>query len=139
MGDFYELQLALDLPDSAELGLLRWHLGETQETKEPDSDEEYPLLTGTGPAQRIGGALVGMLQRGPRGCSLLARQEVHPDDFARLRHLLKWIAARTTTVGAIGYVRFYEDHIPDVLVVESGTVRQVPLELAPRAEELLPD
>ncbi|MFC9530343.1 hypothetical protein ACFVFJ_37330 [Streptomyces sp. NPDC057717] len=139
MGDFYELQLALDLPDSADLGLLRWHLGETPEDKEPDGDEEYPLLTGTGPAQRIGGALVGMLQRGPRGCSLLARQEVHPDDFARLRHLLKWIAARTTTVGAIGYVRFYEDHIPDVLVVESGTVRQVPLELAPRAGELLPD
>ncbi|WP_329436970.1 hypothetical protein OG564_41700 [Streptomyces sp. NBC_01280] len=74
-----------------------------------------------------------------RGRSLLARQEVHPDGFARLRHLLKRIAARTTTVGAIGYARFYRDQIPDVLVVESGTVRPVPLELAPRAEELLPD
>ncbi|MFC7309001.1 hypothetical protein ACFQVC_32950 [Streptomyces monticola] len=138
MGDFYELQLALDLPDSAELDLLRWHLGEPAEGQESYEGEEYPLLAGTGPARRIGGVLAGLLEHGPRGWSLLARQEVHPDEFAGLRHLLEWLAARTTTVGTIGYVRFYEAHVPDVLVVESGSVRQVPLELAPGAEELLP-
>ncbi|CAM5331364.1 hypothetical protein SALBM135S_00033 [Streptomyces alboniger] len=134
MSDLYELQLALDLPDSAELDLLRWHLGEASQEEEGG---EYPLLVGTGPAYRIGGALISTLQRSPQGWSLLARQEVHPDEFEPLRDLLEWLAARTITKGTIGYVRFYEDHIPDVLIAECGTVRQVSLQLAPGAEELL--
>lgn len=138
MSDFYELQLALDLPDTAELDLLRWHLGETSQDDEQGDSEEYPLLTGTGPAHRIGGALTATLQRNPRGWSLLARQEVHPDEFEHLRNLLRWLAARTTTTGAIGYVRFHEDDVPDVLITESGSVRQASLQLVPGAEELLP-
>ncbi|MBZ9639068.1 hypothetical protein [Streptomyces sp. PSKA30] len=120
MADTYELQLALNLPSSLpsrDLALLRWHLGE--EAERQDDEYEYPLLGGRGPARRIGGVLLGELCAHDRGWALTVRQETHPDEFDDLRRLVLWLGARTTTVGAIGYLRFYEAEVPDVLIATS--------------------
>jgi hypothetical protein len=144
MSDLYELQLILDLPSSlpaADLTLLRWHLlGESgQEPQDPDA---YPLLSARGPAQRIGGTLVGDLAHSERGWALTARQEVHPDEFDQLRELVEWLARRTSTFGTIGYLRFLEHDVPDLLIADpaSGTAQRLTL-LPGRFTEtqLLPD
>ncbi|MEV6398880.1 hypothetical protein AB0M39_29540 [Streptomyces sp. NPDC051907] len=158
MSDLYELQLALDFPDSlpeADLGLLRWHLGqggdaastetgetdevdgvgEGEETDEAAAMEAYPLLSSKGAAHRVGGALVGELCRGPRGWALTARQEVHPDEFDDLQGLLAWLASRTTTIGAIGCLRFYESDVPEVLIADSGRARRLVLRAAGPARD----
>ncbi|MFD5001946.1 hypothetical protein [Streptomyces mutabilis] len=120
MADLYELQLTLNLPDSLpseEVDLIRWHLG--QENGRYDGDAyDYPLLYTRGPAHRIGGALVGELCSDVKGWSLTVRQEVHPDEFDDLRNMVEWLGARTTTRGTIGYLRFYESHVPDVLIAQ---------------------
>ncbi|MFF3504396.1 hypothetical protein [Streptomyces sp. NPDC003247] len=143
MSDIHELQLNLDLPGSlppADLALLRRHLGE--ETGEPRHPDAYPLLSARGPAHRIGGTLVGELAPGARGWALTVRQEVHPDEFDELRVLVTWLAARTSTFGTIGCLRFLEHDIPDVLVADpaAGTARRLALtpEGSPR-DELIPD
>ncbi|MFI6089562.1 hypothetical protein [Streptomyces sp. NPDC051218] len=145
MSDLYELQLALNLPDSVsdpDIALLRWHLDGSQEASQAENFqevEEYPLLSSTGSASRIGGALVGELQRGPCGWALAVRQEIHPDQFGELHSLLMWLAARTTTIGTIGYLRFLEADIPDVLIADSGTVRRLTSPpVGSRQSELLP-
>ncbi|MDG9715880.1 hypothetical protein [Streptomyces sp. DH24] len=123
MADTYELQLTLDLPDTLsqrELDLLRWHLGEPGGRQ--DGTYEYPLWDGRGWARRIGGLHVAELRPIDGGWSLTVRQETHPDGFSDLRTLLQWLGARTTTVGPIGYLRFYESHVPDMLIVRSGKV-----------------
>ena len=124
MADVYELQLTLDLPGSLppqDLALLRWHLGE--EGGRQDDGYEYPLWKDRGPALRIGGALVGELCSDGPEWALTVRQEAHPDGFHDLRRLVQWLGARTTNTGPIGYLRFYESHVPDMLIVQSGTVR----------------
>jgi hypothetical protein len=123
MADTYELQLTLDLPDSLsqrELALVRWHLGE--EDGRQDGTYECPLWDGRGWARRIGGLHVAELRPIDGGWALAVRQEAHPDDFTDLRMILQWLGARTTTVGPIGYLRFYESHVPDMLIVQSGKV-----------------
>ncbi|WP_309059683.1 hypothetical protein [Streptomyces sp.] len=124
MADTYELQLALDLPDSLsprELDLLRWHAAE--EGGRQDEGYECPLWDGRGPARRIGGLQVAELRAVHGGWALTVRQEAHPDGFHDLRRLVQWLGARTTSTGPIGYLRFYESHVPDMLIVQSGTVR----------------
>ncbi|MGW0842231.1 hypothetical protein ACWD26_19045 [Streptomyces sp. NPDC002787] len=136
MADVYELQLALGLPESlppADFALLRWHLGQVK--GEEPGQGEYPLMAERGPAWRIGGVLVGELDRDERGWALTVRQEVHPDDFSALRWLVRWLGERTSTVGVIGYLRFYEALVPDVLVARDATVRRV----TPCAERELPE
>lgn len=142
MSDLYELQLALDMPDSlpaSDLALLRWHLGESGE--ESQESDAYPLLAARGPAARIGGTLVGDLARGVRGWAFTVRQEVHPDEFDRLRELVEWIAARTSTCGNIGYLRFLEQDVPDVLIADpaSGTAQRLPLTSGSAEGDLIPD
>ncbi|MEU7581237.1 hypothetical protein AB0B50_26955 [Streptomyces sp. NPDC041068] len=140
MSDLHELQLALDLPHDLpadDLSLIRWHLGEEAGTRHAEG-EECPLLSARGPAARIGGVLIGELQRGERGWSLTVRQEVHPDEFDALRSLVAWLAARTTTVGTVGHLRFLEDHVPDVLVVESGSARRLRTRAEATESDLLP-
>ncbi|MCP9995270.1 hypothetical protein LUX34_05725 [Streptomyces werraensis] len=61
------------------------------------------------------------------------RQEAHPDEFDDLRRMVLWLGARTTTVGTVGYLRFHESHVPDVLVAEAGAVRSAVL----RVEKVL--
>ncbi|AIS02319.1 hypothetical protein [Streptomyces glaucescens] len=143
MSDLYELQLMLDLPDSLPAGdvaLLRWHLGDSaEESPEPDA---YPMLSARGPAARIGGTLVGDLARSERGWALTARQEVHPDEFDQLRKLVEWLAGRTSTSGTVGYLRFLEHDIPDVLVADpaAGTARRLTLSPGHSTEaQLIPD
>ncbi|MFG3002625.1 hypothetical protein [Streptomyces calvus] len=123
MADTYELQLTLDLPDSlapGELALLRWHLGE--EGGAQDEGYEYPLWDGRGWARRIGGLQVAELRPVDWGWALTVRQEAHPDDFHDLRRIVQWLGARSITSGPIGYLRFYESHVPDMFIVQSGTV-----------------
>jgi hypothetical protein len=142
MSDLYEFQLTLDMPDSlpaSDLALLRWHLGESRE--ESQESDAYPLLAARGPAARIGGTLVGDLARGGRGWALTVRQEVHPDEFDRLRELVEWIAARASTCGNIGYLRFFEQDVPDVLIADpaSGTAQRLPLTSGSADRDLIPD
>ena len=144
MSDLYELQLSLDLPGSlpaSDLALIRRHLGEGGDQAPETSDPlaEYPLLSARGPAHRIGGTLVGELLPGPRGWALTVRQEVHPDEFDALRTLLTWLATRTTTIGTIGYVRFLESDVPDVLIATSDGIHRLPLRPGSPARHLLPD
>ncbi|MFC5144878.1 hypothetical protein [Streptomyces aureoversilis] len=153
MSDIYELQLALDLPDTlpeTDIAVLGRHLsdeggyaGGDADRDEPDEEaggpETYPLLASRGPAWRIGGALVGELCRGPRGWALTARQEVHPDEFPALEALLVWLAARTSTPGPIGYLRFYESTVPDVLMTDGQVPCRMSLHPSAAVEpELLP-
>ena len=143
MADIYELQLTLDLPGSLlpeELDLLRWHLG--QEGGRQDDGYEYPLWDARGSARRIGGVLVGELHSDGSEWALTVRQEAHPDEFDDLRRIVLWLGTRTTTVGTIGYLRFYEDHLPDVLIAASGAVRREILradEVVEAATEVIPD
>ncbi|MEV5550622.1 hypothetical protein AB0L35_31550 [Streptomyces sp. NPDC052309] len=123
MADIYELQLMLDLPASLparDVELLRWHLG--QEGGRQDDGYEYPLWDARGPARRIGGAALGELSPDDEGWTLTVRQEAHPDEFDDLRRIVLWLGARTTTIGVIGHLRFYEAHVPDVLIAQGGTV-----------------
>ncbi|MFF8633262.1 hypothetical protein ACF052_03460 [Streptomyces pilosus] len=148
MADVHELQLALHLPDSLpapELDLLRWHLGEAGGDSEAEGevaggadrhDEAYgyPLLASRGPAWKIDGVLVGELHLGSRGWALSARQEVHPDEFDDLGRLVRWLGARTTTVGVLGHLRFYETDVPDLLIARDGSVHRAGLRLDGLAE-----
>ncbi|MFD9521340.1 hypothetical protein [Streptomyces sp. NPDC059979] len=97
-------------------------------------DDPYPLLAGRGVGSRVGGALCSALASRadlPRkGWSLMSRQEIHPDEFEKVGELLCWLAARAHEThlredGAIGigFLRFYEAEVPDVLQVENGQVR----------------
>ncbi|MGW3253081.1 hypothetical protein ACWDCX_21260 [Streptomyces fungicidicus] len=143
MADIYELQLTLDLPGSLpgqDLALLRWHLGE--EGGRQDDGYEYPLWADRGPALRIGGALVGELCSDGPEWALTVRQEAHPDEFDDLRRMVLWLGARTTTVGTVGYLRFYEAQVPDVLIAEAGAVRSAILRVEKVVEspaEVIPD
>ncbi len=96
-------------------------------------DDPQPLLAARGAASRVGGVLCSALASRadlPRkGWSLMSRQEIHPDEFEKVGELLCWLAARahaTHVLGdgavGIGFLRFYEAEVPDVLQVESGRV-----------------
>ncbi|MGY3205379.1 hypothetical protein [Streptomyces sp. TE5632] len=146
MADIYELQLTLDLPDSLpprDLALLRWHLGEESSRQDDGHDGyEYPLWDARGPARRIGGALVGELCSDGDGWALTVRQEAHPDEFDDLRRLVLWLGARTTSVGAIGHLRFYESDVPDVLIAQAGKVHSAVLRVDKTVRsptEVIPD
>ncbi|MER5966507.1 hypothetical protein [Streptomyces sp. NPDC002057] len=135
-----------------ELVELSWHLGIGPPPEHPLSlvtqfpvvvvdddgtpvieDDPRPLLAGRGAAARVGGALCSALADRadlPRGgWSLTSRQEVHPDEFDRIGELLSWLAARAHDTHAagdgavgIGFLRFHEAEVPDVLRVEGGRV-----------------
>ncbi|KES08890.1 hypothetical protein BU52_02240 [Streptomyces toyocaensis] len=144
MADLYELQLALHLPGSFapdDLALLRWHLG--MEGGRQGGGYAYPLWDARGAALRIGGALVGELHSGGgAGWALTVRQETHPDHFDALRRIVLWLGARTTTVGTVGHLRFYEEDVPDVLIAESGAVRREVLRVdrtVGTADHVIPD
>ncbi|MFF1277603.1 hypothetical protein ACFVZC_30035 [Streptomyces marokkonensis] len=143
MADIYELQLTLHLPGSLppeDLALLRWHLG--MEGGRQGDGYEYPLWEARGAALRIGGALVGELHPGGAGWALTVRQETHPDEFDDLRRIVRWLGARTTTVGTVGHLRFYEAHLPDLLIAEGGAVCREILrveEVVGAADHVIPD
>ncbi|WP_328223538.1 hypothetical protein OG272_23810 [Streptomyces sp. NBC_00104] len=144
MGDYHELQLNLDLPASLpaeDLTLLRRHLGEGGNDRDGDDGDgegqgayEFPLLAERGAAWRIGGVLVGELVGRESGWALTVRQEVHPDQFDDLRRLVGWLGARTSTVGVVGHVRFYEEWLPDLLIVEAGVVSRMTPSAGPRID-----
>jgi hypothetical protein len=95
-----------------------------------------------GPAERIGGTLVGDLARSAQGWALTARQEVHPDEFEQLHGLVEWLAARTSTFGTIGCLRFLELDVPDVLVADPAAKTAQRLTLPPgrsTEDQLMPD
>ncbi|WP_326593661.1 hypothetical protein [Streptomyces sp. NBC_01294] len=96
-------------------------------------DDPHPLLAERGAALRVGGALCSVLagraDLSRKGWSLTSRQEIHPDQFEEVGELLCWLAARAHAThlrgdGAIGigFLRFIEAEVPDVLQVENGQV-----------------
>ncbi|MFD0337300.1 hypothetical protein ACFVH0_01165 [Streptomyces sp. NPDC127117] len=134
-----------------ELAELRWHLGigpqperlsvvtefpivVEDEAGEPViEDEPRPLLAGNGAAWRIGGALgsalVDRTALPQKGWSLTSRQEIHPDDFDKVGELLCWLAERVhdthrqvDDVVPIGYLRFHESLMPEVIEVANGRI-----------------
>ncbi|MBM7439032.1 hypothetical protein [Streptomyces sp. HB132] len=144
MGDMYALDLALNLratTPGAVVDELGRHLGvatgtgaglpegtagvETGEPTEPA--DVFPLLAERGPAARIGGLLVGELHRTAHGWALTARQEVHAESLPDLDPLLARLAQHSSSEGVIGQIRFYEDHVPDLLISEAGTLFRMSL------------
>ncbi|MFF4324044.1 hypothetical protein [Streptomyces sp. NPDC001568] len=134
-----------------ELAELNWHLGigprpdrlsivtafpvvvEDDSGNPVIDDDPHPLLAERGAAARVGGVLGSALasraglSRG--GWSLTSRQEIHPDEFERVGELLCWLATRaheTHRLGngavGVGFLRFYEAEVPDVLQVGGGQV-----------------
>ncbi|MFD9081773.1 hypothetical protein ACFYYM_33440 [Streptomyces erythrochromogenes] len=96
-------------------------------------DDPRPLLAGQGAAWRVGGVLCSALasraDQPRKGWSLMSRQEMHPDDFDQVGELLCWLAARAQEThlredGAvgIGFLRFHEAEVPDVLHVQNGQI-----------------
>ncbi|MCX4630193.1 hypothetical protein [Streptomyces sp. NBC_01443] len=96
-------------------------------------DDPRPLLAGRGAAWRVGGVLCSALapraDLARKGWSLTSRQEIHPDEFEKVGELLCWLATRahdTHLLGdgavGVGFLRFYEAEVPDVLKVDSGQV-----------------
>ncbi|MFF8264058.1 hypothetical protein [Streptomyces virginiae] len=134
-----------------ELAELRWHLGIGDRPERlsivtrfpvvvwndeggPVIEEDpRPLLAGRGAAARVGGVLCSALESRaelPRkGWALMSRQEIHPDEFEQAGELIRWMAARAHEThlrgdGAVGvgFLRFHEAELPDVLHVERGRV-----------------
>ncbi|MFD3871871.1 hypothetical protein [Streptomyces sp. NPDC058623] len=136
---------------ASELAELSWHVGigprpdrlsivtEYPVVMEDESgnpvidDDPYPLLAEQGAASRVGGVLRSTLA--PRadparpGWALTSRQEIHPDGFEKVGELLCWLAGRAHAThlrgnGAVGvgFLRFCEAEVPDVLQVEGGQV-----------------
>ncbi|MFI2782990.1 hypothetical protein [Streptomyces sp. ALB3] len=153
MGDLYAVDLALHLRATVPgtvVDELRRHLGiaadtgtgwtdgaaETPEDEPAGPQDAFPLLAGRGPAARIGGVLVGELCRADGGWALTVRQEVHAECLPELDPLLERLARHSGTEGVIGQIRFYEDHVPDLLISESGTL--VRMSLRPDASDAAP-
>ncbi|MFJ8883789.1 hypothetical protein ACIRJR_10290 [Streptomyces sp. NPDC102402] len=143
MGDMYAVELSLNLRatvPSAFVDALERHLGTAagtggtggtgagpaEGTAEAPADV-FPLLAERGPASRIGGLLVGELHRTDGGWALTARQEVHAECLSDLGPLLEQLARHSSTEGVIGQIRFYEDHVPELLISESGTLVRMSL------------
>ncbi|MGW0779916.1 hypothetical protein [Streptomyces sp. NPDC002913] len=138
MGDMYAVDLALNLRATvpgALVGELRWHLGSAPEAGGGPSgapavvaaEDVFPLLAERGPAARIGGLLTGELHRTGAGWALTARQEVHAECLPDLGPLLEQLARHSGTEGVIGQIRFYEDHVPELLISESGRLVRLSL------------
>lgn len=147
MADLYELVLALDLRDLTpdEEAELRWHVGAGErperlvfgtdanleawplgDPNDPDCEwekaEPEALFAATGPAHRIGGALVRRLEPRDNGWALTVRQELHPDQFPALRSILERLGPRAARDGFVGYLRFYENTDVTSMTVDSGRI-----------------
>lgn len=138
----YAVDLALDLRASVPgtvMDDLRRHLGTHPDGQDCEPDDEpydepdgpVPLLAERGPAMRIGGLLVGEIARTGDGWALTARQEVHAELLPDLDALLERLARHCRTEGVIGQIRFYEDHVPELLINDSGTLVRTALTPAP--------
>jgi hypothetical protein len=136
MSDLFAVDLALDLSPAvpgAVLDTLRWHLG-LDATDDTDVADDMPdlvrLLSGRGPATRIGGVQTGELLQSTDHWSLTARQEIHAEFLPELDSLVEMLAYNAKTEGVIGQVRFYEEDVPELLINRSGTLVRMPLRAA---------
>jgi hypothetical protein len=132
MADIFELLVALHLsadvpPD--ELAELRWHLGLAELpaarplTGHVEDADPAPVLAARGPGWKIPGTdLADLVERERGGWSLTARQEIHPDEFDVLRALLTGLARHAQVEGFAGYLRFYEDHDPQPILITAGAL-----------------
>lgn len=153
MGDMYAVELSLNLRATAPSTVvdeLKWHLGtaactgagpaeatvDASPAELTGRDEAFPLLAERGPASRIGGLLVGELHRTDSGWALTARQEVHAECLPDLAPLLEQLAQNSSTEGVIGQIRFYEDHMPELLICDAGAL--VRMSLTPDESEAAP-
>ncbi|MEU9577416.1 hypothetical protein [Streptomyces chilikensis] len=138
MSDVYAVDLALDLAPSvptAVLDDLRFHLGAQEAENDVDEDTDAegragdltPLLSGRGPARRIGGVRTGELLREGDGWALTARQELHAELLPELDSLVERLVYHARTEGVVGRVRFHEDEAPELLLKRGGTLVRMPL------------
>ncbi|WP_217240421.1 hypothetical protein [Streptomyces sp. AC555_RSS877] len=137
MSDVFAVDLALDFSPtvpSAVLDSVRWHLGGRATRDETDVVDDMPdfvpLLSGRGPAVRVGGVLTGELFQGADHWSLTARQEIHAELLPELDSLVQMLAYNARTEGVIGQMRFHEEDVPELLINRSGTLVRVPLRAA---------
>ncbi|WP_432984293.1 hypothetical protein [Dactylosporangium sp. CA-233914] len=130
MADIFEIVVTLDLGPGLpadELDELRWHLGlGTRPAVLPLTGgfDPEPVFARRGPAWKVSGAVVAELaERDGRGWALTVRQEVHPDEFDALTALLTGVARHAQGVGFAGFVRFYEDDVPEPIMLSGGQLR----------------
>jgi hypothetical protein len=162
VSDLYELVLAMDIRTDLtedELAELRWHVGQGPrpeqlpsgadsylatyplgDPEDPDceweTEEPRPAFAQRGAAIRVGGALVAELvaRNDPEGWALTVRQELHPDDFYRLRTLLDWLGPHSVHAGTggaetggiafvVGHLRFEENHDSEPFLLVNGQIR----------------
>jgi hypothetical protein len=126
MADVFEvlvkLNLRADVP-ADELAELRWHLGLLEQ---PDAlpltggFDHDPVFAARGPAWKVGGVLIGELIEREAGWALTVLQEVHPDEFPAMHALLTGIARHSDQIGFAGFVRFYENDLPEPFTVSGG-------------------
>lgn len=57
----------------------------------------------------------------------MARQEVHAECLSDLDPLLEQLARYSSTEGVIGQIRFCENHVPELLISESGRLVRMAL------------
>jgi hypothetical protein len=138
MADIYAVDVSMNLAatvPNAVLSELRRHLGhEEADDGLADDCDDHLVWSARGPARRIGGVLVGELVRTDQGWALTVRQEVHVESMPQVDGLIEVLAFHSTTEGAIGQIRFYEDEIPDLLLNRSGELTKVSLSRLPERQ-----
>ncbi|MGC9495676.1 hypothetical protein [Streptomyces sp. WG7] len=140
MADIHELQLTLDLPaplppHDVDLCAGTWGRQTAGRKKSAGGTTDTSTPSGT-PVGRRGGSGACWSESCARttgGWALTVRQEAHPGEFDDLRRTVRWLGERTTSRGAIGHLRFYESHVPDVLIAQEGSVSCA----VPRVDELV--
>jgi hypothetical protein len=107
-----------------------------------ETAEPSPAFAQRGAAIRVSGALVAELveRKDPEGWALTVRQELHPDDFYRLRTELAWLRTRAAHAQdsgiefVVGYLRLEESVDSEPFLLVNG-----PIQLPEDIESHTPD
>jgi hypothetical protein len=120
------------LPSGADSYLATYPLGNPAEPDcEWETEVPSPAFAQRGAAIRVGGALSAELveREDPGGWALTVRQELHPDDFYRLRTLLDWLGPRAVHAQdagiefVVGHLRFEESVHSEPFLLVNGRMR----------------
>lgn len=143
MGDHYDLFLSVRLQPGLSdevMYEIRWHLGVEDEPPtrfEALSDdagwfhgEPVPLFAGLEPNYSDNGVDVAEIMpsadRYPDGQQrwlLTLRQSVHEDELGWAMDVAGWIVSKAETTGWVGFLRYSQDPVPDLLHHIDGRLR----------------